>query len=198
MSKSQQSPELKRARNAWLAMKRRCLRPKSKDWANYGGRGIRVCEQWLTSFDQFLADMGLPPNANSWLGRLDVNGHYCPGNVIWTERTAQVNRRRCCRKLTLEGRTMTAAQAGRLAGKPSSMTLVRRWERGLSLDLPRIDKRSTWLTHQGLTLPIPEWTRRLNLRPTVIAKRLSRGMPVEIALTPGHVPRGWASLISKP
>jgi hypothetical protein len=201
MSKSQNTPERKRALSAWRVMKRRCLEPGFKSFPRYGGAGIKICPQWLASFENFLKDVGLPPSPTHWLARKDTSAHYTPENTIWTERAPQMNRRQFCRKLVVQGETITAAQAARLPGKVCRETLVRRWERGLGADqahIPRIDKRSTWLTHQGETLPIPEWTRRLNLGRTVIAKRLAKGMPVEAALTPGRLTKNWTSLLPKP
>jgi len=72
----------------------RCTNPKSKDWKNYGGRGIRVCLRWLESVENFLADMGERP-ANTSINRIDVNGNYEPGNCRWaTKQEQEANKRR--------------------------------------------------------------------------------------------------------
>ncbi len=72
----------------------RCTNPKSKDWKNYGGRGIRVCLRWLESVENFLADMGERP-ANTSIDRIDVNGNYEPGNCRWaTKQEQEANKRR--------------------------------------------------------------------------------------------------------
>ena len=47
--------------NTWVKIKQRCYNPKNKDYKNYGGRGIKVCDRWLDSFDKFLEDMGVKP-----------------------------------------------------------------------------------------------------------------------------------------
>ena len=187
MSRSRNSPELKRARSAWRVMKRRCLEPGFRDFKNYGAKGIRICPQWLASFDQFLADMGLPPSPKHWLGRKDTSKHYTPENTIWTERTPQMSRRQFCRKVIVQGQTMTAAEAARLPGQPTWGTVVRRWEAGFSLEHPKLAKlykRSMWITHQGVTLPLPEWARRHGLSPSVLWKRIKSGMPPSKAFSP--------------
>src|SRR5262245_16393376 len=60
--------------NSWDNMVQRCTNPKRKEWKNYGGRGITVCERWL-SFENFLADMGERP-AGKTLDRKNNNGNY--------------------------------------------------------------------------------------------------------------------------
>lgn len=187
MSKSQKSPELKRAQSAWYSMRKRCLNPRDQAWPRYGGAGIKVCPQWLASFKNFLADMGLPPTPHHWLGRRDVTKHYTPENCLWTEPTPQKQRRQFCRKVIVQGQTMTAAEAARLPDQPTRNTVLRRWEAGFSLEHPKLAKlykRSMWLTHQGETLPLPEWARRHGLSPAVVWYRLKRGMPLSELFLP--------------
>lgn len=79
---------------AWLSMKARCYIPTAGGYAYYGGRGIKVCDRWRDSFENFLADMGPRPKLKHGLGRLDPNGDYCPENCRWMTRSEQNAKRR--------------------------------------------------------------------------------------------------------
>lgn len=79
---------------AWAAMKQRCLNPKNKRYADYGGRGITVHPDWVRSFERFFADVGPRPSPTHSLNRIDNNAGYEPGNVAWATRAEQRYNRR--------------------------------------------------------------------------------------------------------
>jgi len=64
-------------------MRQRCLQPAQANWKWYGARGITVCERWLTSFENFLADMGPRPTPKHTLGRINNERGYELGNCEW-------------------------------------------------------------------------------------------------------------------
>ena len=93
----------------WRGMVHRCHSPKSVNWKNYGGRGIRVCAEWRGpgGYERFVADTGPRPGPGWSIERVDVNGNYEPSNVKWILLREQARNRRTSRFITIDGETRT-------------------------------------------------------------------------------------------
>lgn len=78
---------------SWQDAKQRCYSLKNKRYAEYGGRGITMCDEWVNDFGEFLRYMGEKPKGLT-LERCDVNRGYEPGNCIWATKTAQAQNTR--------------------------------------------------------------------------------------------------------
>jgi hypothetical protein len=113
---------------AWRNALARCYNPRNRDFPNYGGRGITMCDRWRSSFDAFVADLGERP-VGLTLERIDTNGPYAPGNCRWASRTEQGNNQRDNVRLTHQAETLTLAEWARRTGV-SYDTLHKRMRRG--------------------------------------------------------------------
>lgn len=114
----------------WQGMLRRCRTPTHKQWADYGGRGIRVCDEW-TTYANFERDM-LPRPPGGTLERLDVNGNYEPGNCVWATRKEQQRNQRRTIMVTFEGVTYKAIELSEKSGLKVD-TIVKRASQGMTL-----------------------------------------------------------------
>lgn len=138
---------------AWAAMLQRCLYRRGISFANYGGRGIRVCDRWAHSFENFFADVGPRPSKDHSLDRIDVHGHYEPGNVRWATRVVQARNRRDNRYVTAGSVTMIVTDWSVVNSIP------------IPLILARID-RLGWDPARAVTEPVGTTRRGPKKRPT--------------------------------
>lgn len=94
-----------RAYRKWIYMKMRCREgAKGKARKNYYLRGIRICERWLNSFENFYSDMGECPKGFE-IERKDNNGNYEPSNCKWATRLENQSNRRCSINFEYNGKT---------------------------------------------------------------------------------------------
>lgn len=106
----------------YRGMKSRCYNLNNPKYKNYGGRGIKVCDRWLESFDNFVEDMLPSFESELTLDRIDVDSNYGPSNCRWTTQEDQQNNRTNNRYLKLGNRKQTLFQwAHELDIKPRTL-----------------------------------------------------------------------------
>lgn len=115
--------------HVWNDMLGRCRNPNNRQFKDYGGRGISVCERWLI-YKNFEADM-MPRPEGLTLDRIDNDGNYEPGNCRWATKKEQQRNRRRARYVTIEGVRYRAVELAEKYNMKWS-TIVDRAGRGLS------------------------------------------------------------------
>lgn len=118
----------------YAGMKKRCCNKKSYNYANYGGRGISICDEWLkdwSCFKEWAFANGY--NDNLTIDRIDVDGDYDPNNCRWVDCVAQANNRRTNRYITYNNETHTMAEWGRILEIPYH-TIYKKIKMGKSLE----------------------------------------------------------------
>lgn len=108
------SPEYK----VWGGMIQRCHNPRSPAFPNYGGRGVRVCDEWRGrgGFARFFEHVGPRPSPDMTVDRIDNDRGYEPGNVRWATRLEQSINSRRVRMVTIGGETRHLAEWAKIAG----------------------------------------------------------------------------------
>lgn len=113
---------------AWKGMLSRCLNVENDMYANYGGRGIKVCDRWLDNpqgFLNFKEDLGICPHQEYSLDRIDVNGNYEPENCRWATAKEQARNKQNTRWLTYQGATKSLAEWCEILKIDYSRTITR-------------------------------------------------------------------------
>lgn len=137
--------------NVYRGIIKRCYLKSYKEFRNYGGRGIAVCDEWrgkhgFENFQEWALATGYDPDApkgKCTIDRIDVNGDYEPSNCRWVDKKTQGNNRRDNRLLTYNGETHTVTEwAEKIGMKPG--TLFHRLMKG-------------WTVEKALTQPLRIW-----------------------------------------
>lgn len=122
---------------SWTCMVARCTNPSAADFPRYGGRGIKVCEEWM-SFQNFIADMGVRPVGKT-LDRIDNDGNYEKSNCKWSTLVEQQRNRRSVRLLEYRGQIKRLPEWSEIVGiKPRVIRerLDAGWSTEMALSTP--------------------------------------------------------------
>lgn len=103
--------------NIWATMKKRCYNTKDEHYANYGGRGITVCDEWIHDFQAFYDwAMAYGYADDLTIDRINNDGNYEPSNCRWTTSKEQANNRRTTMHITVNGVTKNATDWAKMIG----------------------------------------------------------------------------------
>ena len=137
----------------WNGMLTRCFNQTDHAYANYGAKGITVCDRWR-SFENFYADMGEPAEGMT-LDRIDGGGNYCPENCRWATTKEQALNRKSTKFITFNGETLCLSDWGARIGMNRG-AIARRLEKGWTLEAalttPRTPRNKRgWLTRKKVS-----------------------------------------------
>lgn len=180
--------------HSWKAMMDRCYNSASKDYPNYGARGIRVCDHWH-KLSNFLIDMIDSFKAGLTLDRKDNDGPYSPENCRWATASEQNSNRRNNVFVEVDGQRLTCAEWSRKTGISKcviSSRLRNGWNPKDAVTTPKLvnnkirnSPRNHWIEFQGLRLTLADWSRKLGVASHTLRARLKSGMPLEKVMTKG-------------
>jgi hypothetical protein len=131
---------------AWRAMLARCYNPKNKDFHNYGGRGIAVCDDWRggEGFKNFLNDIGSAPSPHHTIDRINPNDNYWAVNCRWATGAQQASNRRNTVKFLIDGKSLTLKEVIAKSGidRTTYYFRLRKGEAPLSAATRPVERRS--------------------------------------------------------
>lgn len=171
----------------WQGIKQRCFNPKNKNYHNYGGRGITICEQWkdnFVCFQQWALSSGYEDNLT--IDRIEVNGNYEPNNCRWLTRGEQQNNKRDTHRFNINGEILTIRDVSERYN--IDLELIRhRISAGYTIEeilANETKNKPSIVTYKGETHHIKEWSKIIGISESTIYSRIYRGLPVEKVLAP--------------
>ena len=172
----------------WRDMRERCTKPSKLGYSNYGGRGIKVCEEWSGSKDflnfyEWSIKNGYKENLT--IDRIDFNGNYCPENCRWTDIKTQCNNKRNNILIFYNGETKTLAQWSESLNISYS-AISRRLKDGWSVEktfTTPVKFSKKYIEYKGIKYKCSELARMYSLKPDTFINRLNKGWSIEKALT---------------
>jgi hypothetical protein len=118
---------------AWLNIRERCHNPNHPSYHTYGAKGIKVCDRWFSSFENFYADMGSKRSAELTIERIDNSKGYEPVNCEWADRKVQSRNTSRNNMVTYKGSEMCLLDACQMANV-NRTTIQSRMRKGMSFD----------------------------------------------------------------
>lgn len=174
----------------WQAMHDRCYNIKNSSYADYGGRGIKVCESWHgeNGFDNFIVNMGGRPAKAFSIDRIDVNGDYCPRNCRWADSFQQANNKRDNHFIIVNGEKGTISQMAikyDIHKERIRDRLKRGWTPEEACEVTIRGKRSNdvIVDYNGVSKRLSDWSRDVNIEFSTLRYRLLNGWTPEEAFT---------------
>jgi hypothetical protein len=160
----------------WENMKERCYNKNHKSYKDYGGRGIIVCSEWVSSFESFLEDMGEAPGKEFTIDRIDNDAGYSKANCRWATKRQQARNRRSSTRVQWEGSTCTVVELSEKIDLPASLIYQRIYSGKPLTDEVRKIVRNRVILIDGEELTITEAAEKLGVDRRIIYKSLNAAL----------------------
>lgn len=166
-------------------IKERCYKPYCKSYKYYGGRGIKMCEEWLNSYESFKEwALNNGYREDLTLDRIDVNGDYSPNNCRWVSMKVQQNNRTNNHFITYNGKTKTLTQWCEELNLPYYKIRMRidygNWTPEKAFETTE-NARLQMITYNNKTQHLQAWCDELGLNYKTVWIRIKRGWSVKDA-----------------
>ncbi len=188
-----------RLQSIFQGMKTRCYNPKNKNYKSYGGRGIRICDEWndreripqednatkgYLAFKKWALENGYADNLT--IDRINVNGNYEPSNCRWITHKEQCNNTTRNRIITYKGKTQNLKQWCDELNLSYNVIAQRistyHWSIEKAFETEG-NPNKRMLTYKGKTQNLNAWCRELGIKQATLSLRLKAGWSVERALS---------------
>lgn len=171
----------------WRGMKDRCLNFNNKNYDRYGGRGIKICNEWLDNFQAFY-DWAIENGYQEGLtiDRINNNGNYEPLNCRWVNYIVQANNRSNNHLITVDGETHTVSEWSRITGLNPQL-ISHRANRGdsneeiFNKEFPKVEINKLY-EYQGEKHTIKEYSEMFGISKDTLHRRIRKGMSIKEAI----------------
>lgn len=177
-----------RLKTIWYNMRQRCNDPNNK---YYGGKGIKVCQEWdsdFGAFERWALSNGYDDTLT--IDRIDPNGNYCPKNCRWATVKEQNNNNSSNRYIAIDGVTKTFAQWCEYFNVPTYLVENRvnkyGWDiyNALTIGVNETNHMGKIFEYNGERHCISEWSKLYQISyPALYGRLVNMGWDIERALT---------------
>lgn len=194
---------MKKLRQRWIGMLKRCKSTRPEVARNYAQRGIGVCDEWhhFDTFARYVVEViGVPSFEGAQritIDRINNSKGYEPGNIRWATYSENLRNRRCNRIVEYNGEQVTIAELAERYGKKYGLLMDRIARYGWSVDkavntptqhdrrrtVPYRSKAETILELDDRVMPFSMWCKEYQIEPETLRGRLARGWNMADALT---------------
>lgn len=168
--------------NVWKGMRQRCNNPNNERYNDYGGRGIKICDEWndFSNFSKWANEHGYHEGLS--IDRIDNDKGYSPQNCRWATILAQNNNTRNCRKFTYHGETHTItgwALKLHMERCVLESRLYRGWSLSDALFTPVRTDQNKYVTYKDKVMSLHEWAKYLGMNYSTFKSKINKGISME-------------------